>query len=62
MNIRLEARFLVRVGDTVTVACFRHAVRWTLSGVDVTLEIDDFTSEQDGRSLVCVYCEADNRD
>lgn len=47
----------------VEVLCFRHAVHaaaW--EGRDIKIEIDDFSSEYDGRTTRCERCEAGDDD
>ena len=60
IQVNLAVRFIVKYGESdragCDIACFRHAVLESLSGHRVEVEVDDFSSDEDGRTTNCYWC------
>ena len=56
MEINLQARYTLETENGKIVLCFKHAVQAASKGKDVQVEIDEYGSTGDMRSLHCRTC------
>lgn len=62
MIVHLSIRFIIdwSCGHT-HVACFQHAARCAVQwNAPVEVEIDDFSSDRDGRRTSCEFCDPES--
>ena len=62
MEINLQARYTLETEDGKIVLCFKHAVQAASKDKNVQMEVDDFGSTGETRSLHCRQCFLDKRD